>query len=79
MAGRIALEGRDSPFGIRPLRRAVGKLPELPLGKEIIAGRIERGYSVRIDIDPEGYSVFNFDEPLERTILTSSSEKPLYP
>ncbi|CAA9450274.1 MAG: ClpB protein [uncultured Rubrobacteraceae bacterium] len=62
VARRIALEGRDSPFGARPLRRAVGKLIESPLSKEIIAGHIERGDSVRTDVNSEGRILF---EPAE--------------
>ncbi len=62
VARRIALEGRDSPFGARPLRRGVSKLIESPLSKEIIAGHIERGDYVRVDADPEGRILF---EPAE--------------
>src|SRR3712207_9472682 len=35
---RIAREGYDSAFGARPLRRAIQKLVETPLSKEIISG-----------------------------------------
>jgi ATP-dependent Clp protease ATP-binding subunit ClpA len=55
---RIAEEGRGSRYGARPLRRAVGKLIESPLSKEIIAGRVKPGETVRVDLDPEGRSTF---------------------
>jgi ATP-dependent Clp protease ATP-binding subunit ClpC len=55
---RIALEGRNSRFGARPLRRAVSKLVESPLSKEIIAGRVEPHDTVRLDVDGEGNIVF---------------------
>ena len=48
---RIALEGRNSRFGARPLRRAVSKLVESPLSKEIIAGRVEPHDTVRLDVN----------------------------
>ncbi|HZC18512.1 MAG TPA: AAA family ATPase, partial [Rubrobacteraceae bacterium] len=61
--GRIALEGRDSRFGARTLRRAVDKLIGSPLSKEIIAGRIENGDAVRADMDREGRVLFVPVEP----------------
>ena len=48
---RIAEEGRNSRYGARPLRRAVGKLIESPLSKEIIASRIRPKDTVRVDLD----------------------------
>ena len=55
---RIALEGRDSRFGARPLRRAVDKLIGAPLSKEIIAGRIARGDTICVDVNPDERVVF---------------------
>ncbi len=55
---RIALEGRDSRFGARPLRRAVDKLVGAPLSKEIIAGRIACGNTIRVDVDQDGRVIF---------------------
>jgi ATP-dependent Clp protease ATP-binding subunit ClpA len=54
----IAQEGRNSRYGARPLRRAVGRLIESPLSKEIIAGRIKPRDTVRIDLDPAGHPTF---------------------
>jgi ATP-dependent Clp protease ATP-binding subunit ClpC len=56
---RIAEEGRNSRYGARPLRRAVGRLVESPLSKEIIAGRIAPENTVRVDLDPTGQPTFD--------------------
>jgi ATP-dependent Clp protease ATP-binding subunit ClpC len=55
---RIAEEGRNSRYGARPLRRAVGRQIESPLSKEIIAGRIRPKETVRVDLDPTGQPTF---------------------
>jgi ATP-dependent Clp protease ATP-binding subunit ClpC len=55
---RIAEEGRGSRYGARPLRRAVGKLIESPLSKEIIAGRVKPEDAVYIDLDSSGHPTF---------------------
>jgi hypothetical protein len=51
---RIAREGYDSNFGARPLRRAIQKLVETPVSKEIISGNFCSGDVVRIDLDADG-------------------------
>jgi pyruvate/2-oxoglutarate dehydrogenase complex dihydrolipoamide acyltransferase (E2) component len=51
---RIAREGYDSSFGARPLRRAIQKLVETPVSKEIISGNFHSGDVVRIDLDADG-------------------------
>jgi ATP-dependent Clp protease ATP-binding subunit ClpA len=56
---RIAEEGRNSRYGARPLRRAVGRLIESPLSKEIIAGRIRPKETVRVDLDSTGQPTFD--------------------
>ena len=74
VARRIAEEGRNSRFGARPLRRAIGKLIESPLSKEIIAGHINPGYTVLVDLDPSGTLTFErADEPVT---TPSSPEVP---
>jgi ATP-dependent Clp protease ATP-binding subunit ClpC len=60
---RVAEEGRNSRYGARPLRRAVGRLIESPLSKEIIAGRITPSNTVRVDLDPTGGLTFSSQEP----------------
>ena len=58
VVGRIAEEGRGSRYGARPLRRAVGKLIESPLSKEIISGRVKPGDAVSVDLDASGHASF---------------------
>jgi len=60
---RIAEEGHGSRYGARPLRRAVGKLIESPLSKEIIAGRVVPGQTVRVDLDTAGRPTFEPADP----------------
>ena len=60
---RIALEGRDSRFSARPLRRAVDKLIGSPLSKEMISSRIKSGDTVHVDVDPDGRAIFVPAEP----------------
>ncbi|MCA1848158.1 MAG: hypothetical protein LC704_04065, partial [Actinobacteria bacterium] len=60
---RIAEEGRNSRYGARPLRRAVGRLIESPLSKEIIAGRIKPANTVCVDLDPAGGPTFSSPAP----------------
>jgi ATP-dependent Clp protease ATP-binding subunit ClpC len=60
---RIAQEGQGSRYGARPLRRAVGKLIESPLSKEIIAGRVNPGETVQIDLDATGLTTFEPSSP----------------
>ena len=51
---RIAHEGYDSNFGARPLRRAIQKLVETPVSREIISGKFGSGDIVQVDLDPDG-------------------------
>jgi ATP-dependent Clp protease ATP-binding subunit ClpC len=68
---RIAEEGYGSRYGARPLRRAVAKLIESPLSKEIIAGHIRAGQAVRVDLNPHGDASF---EPLAPTSAPAGVE-----
>jgi ATP-dependent Clp protease ATP-binding subunit ClpC len=60
---RIAEEGHGSRYGARPLRRAVGKLIESPLSKEIIASHVNPGETVQVDLDPTGHPTFESVSP----------------
>ncbi|GAB6060019.1 ATP-dependent chaperone ClpB [Desulfonatronum parangueonense] len=55
----IAREAYDPIYGARPLRRYLQARLETPLAKEIIAGRIMGGQSIRIDVDDEGLVLGN--------------------
>ena len=63
---RVAHEGSDSNFGARPLRRAIQKLIETPISREIISGKFGPGDTVRVDLDPNGELTFALAEPVQR-------------
>jgi ATP-dependent Clp protease ATP-binding subunit ClpC len=67
---RIAEEGHNSRYGARPLRRAVGRLIESPLSKEIIGGRIKPRNTVCVDLDPSGRPTFSSMVPSAESALT---------
>ena len=56
---RIAHEGSDSNLGARPLRRAIQRLVETPISREIIAGEYGPGDTVRVNLDPNGELTFD--------------------
>ncbi len=60
----VAHEGFDSNFGARPLRRAIQKLLETPVSKEIISGKFGPGDTVRVDLDPDGKLTFALAEAI---------------
>jgi len=62
---RIAQEGSDSTFGARPLRRAIQRLVETPISREIISGKFGPGGTVRLDIDPDGELTFDLEETIQ--------------
>jgi len=43
--------GYDPTYGARPLKRAIQREIETPLGRKILAGEIKDGESVAIDYD----------------------------
>jgi ATP-dependent Clp protease ATP-binding subunit ClpC len=63
---RIAHEGADSNFGARPLRRAIQKLVETPISREIIAGKFGPGGTVRVDLDADGELTFAPAEAVQK-------------
>jgi ATP-dependent Clp protease ATP-binding subunit ClpA len=60
----VAHEGFDSNFGARPLRRAIQKLLETPISKEIISGKFGPGDTVRVDLDSNGKLTFALAEAI---------------
>ncbi|HEC79377.1 MAG TPA: type VI secretion system ATPase TssH, partial [candidate division WOR-3 bacterium] len=50
-------EGFDPMYGARPLRRAIQRLIENPLSRNIIAGKFQKGQKITADIS-EGKVVF---------------------
>jgi len=49
----LAKTGYDPAFGARPLRRALQKFVESPLSMKLLAGEIESGVSVSVDVNEE--------------------------
>ncbi|PZR57924.1 MAG: ATP-dependent chaperone ClpB [Candidatus Meridianibacter frigidus] len=45
--------GYEPNYGARPLKRAIQKEIETPLGRKLLAGEIRDGQTVRIDYDPK--------------------------
>jgi ATP-dependent Clp protease ATP-binding subunit ClpB len=57
--------GYDPAYGARPLKRAIQREVETPLGRKILAGEVRDGDVVRIDGDENrGDLTFNVVEPL---------------
>jgi len=46
----LVSEGYDRAWGARPLKRAIQRLVETPLSREVLAGRIEEGDTVRVGV-----------------------------
>ena len=46
----LANAGYDPQYGARPLRRAIQRLLEDPLSERLLAGEIEPGQHVRVDL-----------------------------
>jgi ATP-dependent Clp protease ATP-binding subunit ClpC len=55
---KIASEGYDDFFGARPLRRAITRLVEDGLSRELLAGRIKKGDSVSVKLSESGDLIF---------------------
>jgi ATP-dependent Clp protease ATP-binding subunit ClpC len=53
----VAREGYDPQYGARPLRRAIQRLIENPLAKQLLASEFAAGDTIRID-EREGSLVF---------------------
>jgi ATP-dependent Clp protease ATP-binding subunit ClpB len=57
--------GYEPAYGARPLKRAIQREVETPLGRKILAGEIRNGDLVRVDIGPSGQGLtFNVVAPL---------------
>jgi ATP-dependent Clp protease ATP-binding subunit ClpC len=58
----VAREGYDPQYGARPLRRAIQRLIENPLAKQLLAKEFTAGDTIRID-EREGSLVFEKISP----------------
>src|SRR5205807_2640223 len=46
--------GHDPAYGARPLKRAIQREVENPLGRLILEGKVRDGQTVVVDVDPAG-------------------------
>jgi ATP-dependent Clp protease ATP-binding subunit ClpA len=46
----LADEGYDPAYGARPLKRAIARHLETPISKAIVAGELQEGGKVRVDL-----------------------------
>ena len=60
----LAEEGWDPAFGARPLKRAIQKLIENPLARDLLAGRFVDGDAIAADVD-SGEIVFRTADRVE--------------
>ncbi|MFH7241595.1 MAG: ATP-dependent Clp protease ATP-binding subunit [Spirulina sp.] len=51
---KLAATGYDQRYGARPMRRAIARLVEDTLAEAILAGTLEEGDKVLLDVDAEG-------------------------
>ena len=56
---RLSGEGFDPAYGARPLKRAIQRLIENPLAKELLQGKFQSGDTIRISVDGDK---FRFDK-----------------
>lgn len=54
---KLALSGYDQRYGARPMRRAIARLVEDTLAEAILAGTLEEGDKVLLDVDQDGNPV----------------------
>merc|ERR1711862_833060 len=68
---RLVEDGFNPSFGARPLRRAIIRLVEDSMAEKILAGEVEGGDSVILDVDEEGrVNVINKDKSLRARLIT---------
>ncbi|MEM9504695.1 MAG: ATP-dependent Clp protease ATP-binding subunit ClpC, partial [Cyanobacteria bacterium P01_E01_bin.43] len=51
---KLIEEGYDQRYGARPMRRAIARLIEDALAEAILAGRLQDGDTIELDIDEDG-------------------------
>jgi ATP-dependent Clp protease ATP-binding subunit ClpC len=54
---KLAEQGYDQRYGARPMRRAIARLVEDTLAEAILAGDVENGQAIRLDLDDKGEPV----------------------
>jgi ATP-dependent Clp protease ATP-binding subunit ClpB len=67
--------GYDPVYGARPLKRAIQRELETPLGRRILAGEVREGQTVQIDYDIDrGALTFGAAAPVPFQAQTSRSQ-----
>ncbi|QQE63783.1 ATP-dependent Clp protease ATP-binding subunit ClpC [Leptolyngbya sp. BL0902] len=67
---KLAQSGYDQRYGARPMRRAIARLVEDTLAEAILAGTLEEGDKVLLDVDSEGNPVVT---PAQQAALVGSN------
>ena len=65
----LVTEGYDPSYGARPLRRAITRLVEDSLAEALLAGSIQTGDTVVLDVDDDGQVAVN---PKQASVLVSA-------
>jgi ATP-dependent Clp protease ATP-binding subunit ClpB len=60
----VAERGYDPVFGARPLKRVIQREIETPLSKKILAGEVQDGAYLRVNVGPQGLS-FEVQAPVQ--------------
>ncbi|WP_027891125.1 ATP-dependent chaperone ClpB [Calidithermus chliarophilus] len=60
----LAERGYDPVFGARPLKRVIQRELETPLSKKILAGEVQDGAYLRVNVGPQGLS-FEVQAPVQ--------------
>merc|ERR1712159_949051 len=66
---RLVEDGFNPSFGARPLRRAIIRLVEDSIAEKILAGEVEDGDSIILDVDEEGrVNIINKEKSITRDV-----------
>ncbi|MBD2427375.1 ATP-dependent Clp protease ATP-binding subunit [Phormidium sp. FACHB-1136] len=68
---KLAQAGYDQRYGARPMRRAIARLVEDTLAEAMLAGTLEEGDKVLLDVDSEGNPQV---KPAQQAALVGSSQ-----
>jgi len=71
----LAKRGFDAEMGARPLARTIQEHVKKPMAEELLFGKLTKGGTVKIDIDPEDEEKLAFDYVEVKTSASKSSEE----
>ena len=72
---KLGEEGFDKAYGARPLRRVITQRIEDQLSENLLRGRMSRGDTVVVDVDPEGGFTFNAEPRAKETAGTGAGKE----